>query len=64
MQEYYCYFYGSNGHFMSRIDFKAISDEDAIIEARARYAELPHRYGFELWRGPNLIITEDCPKAL
>jgi hypothetical protein len=60
MQQYYCYFYDRNGHFTSRFDFNAISDDDAIIEARAKYAESKSRNGFELWRGPNQIIAEDC----
>ena len=64
MQEYHCYFYGPNGRFTSRIDFRAISDDDAIIEARAKYAEMKSRDGFELWRGPNQIIAEDCPKCV
>jgi len=63
MQQYYCYFYDRNGRFTSRFDFKAISDDSAIIEARAKYAELKSRNGFELWRGPNQIIAEDCPKT-
>jgi len=59
MVEYSCYFLGPNQRVISRADFEAESDSDAIIEARALYAERATRDGFELRQDQRLVLAED-----
>ena len=58
MALYRCYIRASSGHFGSRHDFHADSDDEAIVRARALYAEEEVKAGFELWNGAQLVIAE------
>jgi len=58
MALYRCYFRGLSGHFDARHDFQADSDHEAIAQARALYAAVEVKAGFELWSGAQLIIAE------
>ena len=59
MVEYSCYFLGPNQRVISRANFEAESDSDAIIDARALYAERATRDGFELRQDHRLVLAED-----
>jgi len=56
MLSYRCYLLDQSDRITSYIALRAISDADAIVEAR-QYARLA-RKPFELWRGPQLICHE------
>jgi hypothetical protein len=58
MAGYRCYYFGRDNHIANRMDFDAESDELAIIEARAHYAESEHRRGFEVWQQEHLVYAE------
>ena len=58
MEGYRCYFFGTNGHIQQRVEYAVESDELAIIEARARYAESVHGSGFELWQQARLVYAQ------
>lgn len=59
MEGYRCYFFGTNGHIQQRVDYEAESDELAIIEARAQYAESEFKAGFEVWQLKRLVRREN-----
>lgn len=59
MVEYTCYFLGPNQRVIARETFEAESDSDALIEARALYAERATRDGFELRQNQRLVHSED-----
>src|SRR4030095_1368034 len=56
MQSYRCYLLDESDHITSYIQLRAVSDANAIAEAR-RYARLACK-PFELWRGRQLICRE------
>ena len=55
MPGYRCYFFGTDGHIWKRVEYEAESDEFAILEARARYAESRFNAGFEVWLVQRLV---------
>jgi hypothetical protein len=58
MLEYRCYFLGRNGSINARREFKAASDAEALMTARALYAEHAVGDGFELWENRRRVDHE------
>ncbi len=59
MHGYQCLFLQPDGRVAAREDFEAETDSDAVIVARALYAERAARDGFALWRDTRRILSED-----
>ena len=59
MHRYQCFFLQPDGRVAAREEFEAETDGDAVIVARALYAERAARDGFELWSDTRCILTED-----
>ncbi|HEY3919600.1 MAG TPA: hypothetical protein VGL83_17560 [Stellaceae bacterium] len=59
MAVYTCYFLGPDKRVVMRQDFEAESDEDALIDTRALYAERATRDGFELWNRERCVYSEE-----
>jgi len=55
LQIYRCYFYGRDGHIKERLEYEATTDELAVVEARALYAESRFGAGFEVWQLARLV---------
>lgn len=64
MVEYCSVFLLSDGRVAARRDFQAENDDDAIIIARAFYAERASRDGLALWQGERRVYCEDCEKEV
>jgi hypothetical protein len=60
MTEYHFVLLTPDGHEAARRDFQAESDADAVIIARAFYAERATRDGLTLWQGARCVYCEDC----
>ena len=58
MAGYRSYFFKIDNRISERFDFLAETDELAIIEARATYAESLHGSGFELWQQARLVHAQ------
>jgi len=59
MHGYRCFFLRPDGGVAAREEFEAETDSDAVIVARALYAERAARDGFELWSDTRRILSED-----
>lgn len=59
MHEYSCVFLQPNGCVAAREEFEAETDNDAVIVARALYAERAARDGLELWEEARRVHAED-----
>jgi hypothetical protein len=59
MLEYRCFFLRPDGRVAARREFEAESESDAVIVARALYAERAARDGLELWDGNRCVYFED-----
>lgn len=62
MAAYRCYFFGTNGGMQQRVEYEAESDEFAIIEARALYAESRFKAGFEVWQELRVVCCENTSR--
>ena len=62
MAGYRVYFLDVQGRITAREEFQAETDEYALVEARALYAERARQLGFELWRTDKIVHKE--PSAL
>lgn len=60
MTTYRCDFLGPDGRLAAQRTFEADSDDDAIIVARALYAERASRDGIELWQNGRRVYEEDA----
>jgi len=58
---YRCYFYGRDNHIIGREEYNAATDEQAIVDARAWYAERKSKDGFEVWERDRFVYGEDRP---
>ena len=58
MARYRCYFLGANGKILVADDIEALSDTDALAQARRRFDELPMFPSFELWLADRRIHKE------
>lgn len=66
MPGYRCYFFGADNRILKRVEYEADTDEIAIIEGRARYAEGEFGNGFEVWERSRLLYSkgkERCASA-
>ena len=61
MPGFRCYFYGSDNHIIAREEYTAATDEQAIVEARAWYAERKSKDRLEIWEGARFVYGEDRP---
>jgi hypothetical protein len=59
MHGYRCLFLQSDGCIAAREEFDAETDNDAVIVARALYAERAERDGLELWNKERRVHCED-----
>jgi hypothetical protein len=59
MGAYESVFLGPDGGVAARRQFQAASDSEAVIIARALYAERATRDGMELWEDTRRVYTED-----
>jgi hypothetical protein len=59
MHEYSCLFFQPDGGVAAKEEFEAETDNDAVIVARALYAERPARDGLELWEDTRRVLGED-----
>lgn len=64
MVEYCSVFLQPDGGAAARRVFQAENDDDAIITARALYAERANRDGLALWQGERRVYCEDCEKEV
>jgi hypothetical protein len=66
MLGYSCLFLHRDGRSADREEFEAETDSDAVIVARALYAERAAREGLELWADKRCIHCEDelAPSAI
>jgi hypothetical protein len=62
MPAYRCYFYGRDNHIIGHAEYTAADDEQAIVEARALYAERKSKDGFEVWDRDRFVCSEDRPE--
>jgi hypothetical protein len=60
MAEYCSVFLKPDGRVAARRDFQAESDDEAVIIARAAYAERANRDGLAVWQGERRVYCEDC----
>jgi hypothetical protein len=60
MAEYRSVFLTLDGRVAARRDFQAENDDEAVIIARALYAERANRDGLALWQGERRVYCEDC----
>ena len=51
-------------HVAAKEEFEAETDSDAVIVARALYAERAARDGLELWEDTRRVLSEDEVLAL
>ena len=58
MHGYSCLFLRSDGCVAAREEFEAETDGDAVIVARALYAERVARDGLELWEDTRRVLSE------
>ena len=58
MNEYRCYFLNHEGHITSAEDIIVANDEDALIRARASFAQNERCAAFELWQGQRRLHQE------
>ena len=59
MHEYRCLFLQADGCVAAREEFEAETDNDALIVARALYAERAARDGLELWEDTRRVHSEE-----
>ncbi|HXR85876.1 MAG TPA: hypothetical protein VN728_02850 [Stellaceae bacterium] len=59
MHGYRCLFLRPDGCEAAREEFEAESDNDAVIVARALYAERVARDGLELWEDTRRVLAEE-----
>jgi hypothetical protein len=59
MHGYRCLFLQSDGCVAALEEFVAETDKDAVIVARALYAERAARDGLELWDDQRRVLSED-----
>ncbi|HEX3972955.1 MAG TPA: hypothetical protein VHX19_16625 [Stellaceae bacterium] len=59
MHGYSCLFLQPDGGVAAREEFEAETDNDAVVVARALYAERAARDGLELWDEARRIHSED-----
>jgi hypothetical protein len=59
MHGYRCLFLQPDGCVAAREEFEAETDNDAVIVARALYAERAARDGLELWEDTRRVLSED-----
>jgi hypothetical protein len=59
MPGYSCFFLRPDGLVAAREEFEAETDSEAVIVARALYAERPTRDGLELWEDKRCVHCED-----
>jgi len=62
MPSYRCYFYTRDNHIIEHEEYTAANDEQAIVEARAWYAERKNKNGFEVWERARIVYGEDRPE--
>jgi CheY-like chemotaxis protein len=58
MARYRCCYLGANDQTLVADDIEALSDSDALAQARQRFEKLPMFPGFELWLGERRILQE------
>ena len=58
MHGYSCLFLRPDGRVAAREEFEAETDSDAVIVARALYAERVARDGLELWADTRRVLSE------
>lgn len=59
MHGYRCLFLQQDGCIGAREEFEAETDNDAVIVARALYAERAARDGIELWEDQRRVLYEN-----
>jgi len=59
MHGYRCLFLEPNGRVAAKEEFEAETDNDAVIVARALYAERAARDGLELWEDKRRVLSEE-----
>lgn len=59
MHGYRCLFLQPDGCIVAREEFEAETDGDAVIVARALYAERAARDGLELWEDTRRVLSEE-----
>jgi len=59
MHGYSCLFLRRDGCVAEREEFEAETDSDAVIVARALYAERAARDGLELWEDTRRVLSEE-----
>jgi hypothetical protein len=59
MHGYSCLFLRPDGCVAAKEEFEAETDNDAVILARALYAERAARDGLELWEDTRRVLCED-----
>lgn len=64
LKGYRCYFIGPNGHIAQRVEYEAQGDDQAILEARTKYAESGWHAGFEVWDQARLVYRDGVSSVL
>jgi len=59
MHGYHCFFLQPDGCVAEQEEFEAETDGEAVILARALYAERAARDGLELWKDARCVLWED-----
>ncbi len=58
MIEYRCYFLNTGGHIIAAEDIITATDDEAILSARASFAQNERYAAFELWQGNRRLHHE------
>ena len=62
MPEYRCFFFGADNHILRRVEYRADTDDMAIVEGRRHYGAhgvVFGKFGFEVWQEGRFVHGED-----
>lgn len=60
-RDYRCYFLGRDNRIKDVVEFRSMSDDEAIVTAQRQLAVLRFYAGFELWEGTRQVYVRLPP---